>query len=80
MTPETVLGELTGILGDTLGNDSIKLTMSTVRSDIHDWDSFNYILFMVAVEKKFAIKFTVSDIEEFPNVGAIVEKIIDLTA
>ena len=55
-------------------DDSIALTMETRREDIPDWDSFNYINFIVAVELEFGVKFKVADIESFPNVGSIVEE------
>ena len=75
MNPETILVELTTILSDVLSDDTIALTMQTVRSDIPDWDSFNYIAFMVGVETRFGIKFRTSDIESFANVGEIVQRI-----
>jgi acyl carrier protein len=77
MNPEEILGELTTILRDLLGDDTIVLQMTTVRSDIPAWDSFNYITFMVAVESKFGIKFKTSDVEAFANVGEIVQRIMD---
>lgn len=73
MDPETILKELTAILRDVVFEDTISLTMQTVRSDIPAWDSFNYIAFMVAVETRFGIKFRTSDIEAFANVGEIVQ-------
>ena len=48
--------------------------METRREDIPDWDSFNYVNFIVAVEMEFGVKFKVADIESFPNVGSIVEE------
>ena len=78
MTPETILEELTTILSDVLSDDTILLTMHTVRSDIPDWDSFSYIAFMVGVEERFGIKFKTSDIESFANVGEIVQRVSDL--
>ena len=48
--------------------------METRREDVPNWDSFNYINFIVAVEKEFGVKFKVDDIESFPNVGAIVRE------
>jgi acyl carrier protein len=78
MNPETILKELTAILSDLLSDDTISLTMKTVRSDITGWDSFNYIAFMVAVEARFRIKFRTSDIESFANVGEIVQRISEL--
>ncbi len=78
MSPDDVLEELTTILRDALGDDSIVLTTKTVRSDVANWDSFNYIVFMVAVESKFGIKFKTADIEAFSNVGEIAQKIVEL--
>jgi acyl carrier protein len=72
MTDQEILGIFTQILRDLLLDDSIVLSMETRRQDVSNWDSFNYINFMVAVEIKFGVKFKVADIESFENVGAIV--------
>jgi acyl carrier protein len=61
-------------------NDSIVLTMDTRREDIPDWDSFNYINFIVAVEIEFEVKFKIADIEAFANVGAIVKETTKMLA
>jgi acyl carrier protein len=72
MMVQEVLTAFTRILRDLLLDDSIVLTMETQREDIPNWDSFNYINFIVAVELEFGVKFKIADIESFPNVGAIV--------
>jgi acyl carrier protein len=72
MTHEVILNAFTRILRDLLLDDSIVLTMGTRREDVPNWDSFNYINFIVAVETKFGVKFKVADVESFENVGAIV--------
>ena len=72
MTDQEILDKFTRILRDLLLDDSIELTMETRREDVPNWDSFNYINFIVAVEIEFGVKFMVADIESFPNVGAIV--------
>jgi acyl carrier protein len=72
MTDQETLRIFTQILRDLLLDDSIMLSMETRRQDIPNWDSFNYINFMVSVELKFGVKFKVADIESFENVGAIV--------
>ena len=41
--------------------------METRREDVPNWDSFNYINFIVAVEIEFGVKFKVADIESFPT-------------
>ena len=72
MTDQEILNAFTQILRDLLLDDSIELAMKTRRQDVPNWDSFNYINFIVAVEIKFGVKFKVADIESFENVGAIV--------
>ena len=72
MTDEEILSAFSRILRDLLLDDSVVLTMKTRREDIPNWDSFNYINFIVAVEIKFGVKFKVADVESFANIGAIV--------
>jgi acyl carrier protein len=80
MTGHEILSVFTRILRDLLMDDSIVLTMKTRRQDIPNWDSFNYINFIVAVEIEFGVKFMVADIESFANVGAIVTEVLKLLA
>jgi len=80
MTEQERLAALTTILSDLLGDDSIELTMETVRDDVPNWDSFAYVNFIVAVEAEFGMRFRIADVESFPNVGAIVKAIGDRPA
>ncbi len=75
---DQVLTKFTSILRDLLLDDSIVLTMETQREDVPNWDSFNYINFIVALEIEFGVKFKVADIESFTNVGAIVTELKNL--
>ena len=72
MTEQELLNAFTSILRDILLDDTILLTKDTRRQDVPNWDSFNYINFIVAVEAKFGVKFRIADIESFENVGAII--------
>jgi acyl carrier protein len=72
MTDEEILNAFSRILRDLLLDNSIVLSMATRREDVPNWDSFNYINFIVAVELEFGVKFKVADIEAFENVGEIV--------
>jgi acyl carrier protein len=75
MNSEEILTIFTRIIRDLLMDDSIVLTMETRRENVSNWDSFNYINFIVVVEIEFKMKFKVSDIESFGNIGEIVEKV-----
>ena len=80
MTQQEILSSLTRILRDLLLDDSIELTMETRREDVPNWDSFNYINFIVAVEMELGVKFKVADVESFANVGAIVKETMKMLA
>ena len=75
MTDQEMLMALARVLRDILMDDSVVLTMESRREDVPNWDSMNYINFMVAVEIEFGVRFKVADIESFENVGAIVSAI-----
>jgi acyl carrier protein len=72
MTDQDTLQLFTRLLRGILFDDSVELTMDTRREDVSNWDSFNYINFIVAVETELGVKFKVADIEAFQNVGEIV--------
>ena len=74
MTDPEILDVFNTTLRELLMDDSIALTMTTQREDVPNWDSYNYIHFIVAIEARFGIKFKVADIESFENVGAIVSQ------
>jgi acyl carrier protein len=74
MIDQEILSKFTRILRDLLFDDSIELTMETRREDVPNWDSFNYINFIVAVETEFGVKFSIADVESFANVGAMVKQ------
>jgi acyl carrier protein len=75
MTDQEILDVFSRTLGDLLADDSIKLTMTTRRSDVPEWDSFSYINFIAAVEMALGVRFGVADVESFENVGAIVRRV-----
>jgi len=72
VSTEKLLARLSVMLGELLGDDSLQLTMDTIRSEVDGWDSFNYINFIVAVEMEYGVKFSIAEVEAFSNVGEIV--------
>ena len=80
MTAQEILTGFTRIIRDLLLDDSIELTTETRREDVPNWDSFNYINFIVAVEIEFGVKFKIADIESFENVGGIVTQLAKMLA
>jgi acyl carrier protein len=72
MSDSDILEVFSQTLRELLMNDSIVLGMETRREDVPNWDSLNYINFIVAAEMKLGVKFRVADVESFETVGQIV--------
>ena len=68
-----VLKQVNEIFADILENDSIKITESTTSDDVEEWDSLTHIQLIVAIEKKFKIRFTSAEMESWNNVGEMIK-------
>ena len=64
-----ILKELEPIFQDVFDDEDIKLTETTNAEDIEDWDSLMQIRLIMAIEKRFKIKFVLSEIQQLENVG-----------
>jgi acyl carrier protein len=72
MDTAEIYAKLTDIFCELFANDAIVLTPTTTAADIEGWDSFNHISVIVAVETRFGVKMTTSEIEKLVDVGALV--------
>jgi acyl carrier protein len=57
-------------------DDGIVLRPETTAADIDGWDSFNNLNIMVAVETRFGIKMTSTEVETLKNIGDLANIII----
>lgn len=60
---------------DELDNPAIVLKEDTTANDVAEWDSLSHIQLVVAVEKKFGIRFTAREIQSWKNVGEMIDSI-----
>jgi acyl carrier protein len=67
--------DLLPIVKEVLENENIELSESTVAADIPEWDSLNHIYLVVAIEKRFKIKFTTHQIQSWKCVGDILNEL-----
>lgn len=77
MDKKDVMTEVEEIFRDVLDNDDIELTEETTSADIDEWDSLSHIQLVVAIEKRFKVKFTAAQISGWKNVGAMCQDIAD---
>ena len=75
MDSAEIYRQLTELFRELFADDSIALTAETTANDIEGWDSFNHISVIVAVETRFGVKMTTSEIEHLANVGTLVAAI-----
>ncbi len=75
MNSDDILSQVRGIIADVLDQPDLKVDRQTSADNVEDWDSFNHINIVVAVEARFGIKFHTADIEELRNVGELVDLI-----
>jgi acyl carrier protein len=75
MNPAAIQEQLTQIFREIFDDDSIVLTPETTAQDVPEWDSFNHINIIIAVESHFGIKFQTAETEELKNVGHLVDLI-----
>ena len=75
MDHNEILTTVTTVFAEVLDNKNIVLTGETTANDVEEWDSLNHIQLVVAVEKKFGIRFTSREIQSWKNVGEMIDSI-----
>jgi len=77
MTREEILIKIQDIFRETFNDDSIVINEKTNADDIDEWDSFNHINLVAAIENAFSIKFALGELQELSNVGDMITLMID---
>lgn len=73
MTNEQIYEALNEVFQDIFDDESITVTEKTSANDIEDWDSLEHINLIVAVEKRFSMKFSMPEVTGMKDVGEMVE-------
>jgi acyl carrier protein len=68
-----IIEALTGIFREVFDNPSLILRDDLTAADVENWDSLNHIDLIVAVERKFKIKFTTREVTSLKNVGELAD-------
>ena len=75
MHQQEIYNQLTGIFHDIFDDDTLTLTPEMTAADVPEWDSFNHINLIVAVEARLKIKFQTAELESMNSVGHLVKVI-----
>ena len=75
MPLDEIYTQLTTIFHDLFDDDTLVLTPELTAADVPEWDSFNHINLIVAVEQRFKIKFQTAELEALHTVGHLADLI-----
>lgn len=78
MTRETAYERLTEVFREVFDDEEIILNDGTTADDIEDWDSFEHINLVVAVENEFSFKIPMGKVVTMKNVGEMVDIILEM--
>ena len=73
MNRKEIMSSVHEVFVDTLDNDEVRINESTKATDVDEWDSLTHIMLVVAIEKKFNIRFNSSEIQSWNNVGEMID-------
>ena len=78
MTREEVFERLNKVFQEVFDDETIEVNDDTTSEDIDDWDSFELINLIVAVEEEFSIKIPMGKVVTMKNVGEMADIILQL--
>ncbi len=78
MSREAVYERLTKVFREVFDDEAIVIGDATTAEDIEDWDSFEHINLVVAVEEEFSFKIPMGKVVTMKNVGEMVDIILEL--
>ena len=71
------LSQMNDVLRSVFGDDDIAVTRETTADQIDGWDSMMHINVVIAVEKKFGVKFGASEVNALKadgqNIGSFLQ-------
>ena len=72
MDHASIKQEITDIFEEVMDLDDVALADDTTANDIEEWDSLSHIRLIIAIERRFGIKFTNAEIESLKKFGDLV--------
>ena len=78
MTREEVFERLSEVFREVFDDQDIVLSDATTAEDIEDWDSFEHINLIVAVEEEFSFKIPMGKVVTMKNVGEMVDIFVEM--
>lgn len=69
MQYEDILAQTQTVFRSVFNNPTIEVREDMNANDVAEWDSLSHVAMLAAIQKHFNVKFKVSEIMKFKNVG-----------
>lgn len=79
MTRKEVYERLTRVFRKVFDDVGLIIEDSTTADDIEDWDSFEHINLVCAIEDEFSCKLPMETVVNLKNVGEMVDVLLELS-
>jgi acyl carrier protein len=80
LTADTVLAGLQPIFEDVLDEPDIELTHESNALNTPNWDSLAHLEIIEMVQRRFKVKFGLSDLQKLKTVGDLVDLVLEKSA
>jgi acyl carrier protein len=67
-----IIRDLQPIFADILDQSDLRLAPESNASNVEGWDSLAHINLIVAIEKRYRIKFALGELQDLKNLGEMV--------
>lgn len=75
MNRQEIFDEVQKIFQTVFDDENLTISDSTNAEDIEDWDSLEHINLVVAMEKRFQLKFDIKEVGKLKDVGEMIDLI-----
>jgi acyl carrier protein len=69
------LDHLKAVFQQVFDDDELVVTRDSTAADVEGWDSLTHVTLMLAIEKRFAIRFKSSQVASLKTVGELADLI-----
>jgi acyl carrier protein len=68
-----MLETLKNIFKEVFNDPDLEITEDTTAADVAEWDSFNHLSLIMAIEDEFSVSFTTQEIGKMARVGDLIK-------
>jgi acyl carrier protein len=80
MEKTEILKSVAQVAQEVFGRSDVEFSESTTAAGVHEWDSLSNIELIVRLEGEFGIQFDLGELQDLPDLGALVTLIMTKTA